>query len=156
MATNNGGSSSLVGLGLDSALGADGLATGPELVGVKAWQLWVDINRDGIEAANELFSAASAAALDGTGPNSGLAIPGFGRFKFWDTQASKLAGWAFKADPAATPGELKFSVQVSDADADLDRQIHRIEVANSSTQVGQHPNVNLYLLLDNSTSMKGG
>ena len=155
LATNNEARSSIAGLGLDSALGADGLAAGPALEGIKTWQLWVDINLDGNESTDELFTPAIAAALDGTGPNSGLLIPGFGRFKFWDSQASKSAGWAFKADAGATSGELKFRLQVSDADGDLDSHLHRIEVADSPTQVGQHPTVNLYLLLDNSTSMKG-
>ena len=79
----------------------------------------------------------------------------FGRFKFWDSQATKSAGWAFKADSGAPSGDLKFRLQVSDVDGDLDSHLHRIEVADSPTQVGQHPTVNLYLLLDNSTSMKG-
>lgn len=155
LATNNEARSSIAGLGLDSALGADGLAAGPALEGIKTWELWVDINLDGNESTDELFTPASAAALDGTGPNSGLLIPGVGRFKFWDSQASKSAGWAFKADSGATSGELKFRLQVTDADGDLDSHLHRIEVADSPTQVGQHPTVNLYLLLDNSTSMKG-
>lgn len=160
LATNNEARSPIIGLGLDSALGADGIAAGPALEGIKTWQLWVDINLDGNESPDELFTPASAAALDGTGPNSGLAIRDsngkvFGRFKFWDSQASKSAGWAFKADAGATSGELKFGLQVSDADGDLDSHLHRIEVADSPTQVGQHPTVNLYLLLDNSTSMKG-
>ncbi|WP_341901311.1 hypothetical protein [Synechococcus sp. UW140] len=160
LATNNEARSSIAGFGLDSALGADGLAAGPALEGIKTWQLWVDINLDGNESTDELFTPTSAAALDGTGPNSGLAIrdsngKAFGRFKFWDSQATKSAGWAFKADSGAPSGDLKFRLQVSDVDGDLDSHLHRIEVADSPTQVGQHPTVNLYLLLDNSTSMKG-
>jgi hypothetical protein len=155
LAANNGGLRTPTAQGADGAYGADGLAGGPELPGLKQWQLWVDVNRDGVEDAAEQFTGANAAALNGTGPASGLEIPGLGRFKFWDNQPGNAAGWAFKANNNATPGAFDFRVSIVDADGDRDQQSHRLEVVPAGGEVDQNPTVNLYLLLDNSTSMQG-
>ena len=152
LAGNNGGTTPQASLGSAAAFGADGLGAGPALAAGQRWELWVDVNRDGLEEANEQFSALNAAALDGTGAQSGLEIPGMGWFKFWDTQASKAAGWAFKASPDAAPGALDFRVSIVDADGDRDSQTHTLRVGND---VGQKPTVNLYLLMDDSVSMQG-
>ncbi len=149
---NNGGITPQASLGSAAALGADGLGAGPALAAGQQWELWVDVNRDGLEAANEQFTALNAAALDGTGTQSGLEIPGMGWFKFWDTQATKAAGWAFKARTDAAPGALDFRVSVVDADGDRDSQTHTLRVG---TDVGQKPTVNVYLLMDDSVSMQG-
>lgn len=152
LAGNNGGTTPQASLGSAAAFGADGLGAGPALAAGQRWELWVDMNQDGLEAANEQFSALNAAALDGTGTQSGLEIPGMGWFKFWDTQASKAAGWAFKARPDAAPGTFDFRVSIVDADGDRDSQTHTLRVGSDG---GQKPTVNLYLLMDDSISMQG-
>ena len=155
LSANNGVLRNPAAQGADGAYGADGLAGGPELSGLKQWQLWVDVNRDGVEDAAEQFTGANAAALNGTGPTSGLEIPGLGYFKFWDNQPGSPAGWAFKANSNATPGAFDFRVSVVDGDGDRDQQSHRLEVVPAGGELAQNPTVNLYLLLDNSTSMQG-
>ena len=155
LAANNGGLRTPTAQGADGAYGADGLAGGPELPGLKHWELWVDINLDRIEDASEQFTAANAAALNGTGPASGLEIPGLGRFKFWDSQPGSTAGWAFKANNNATPGAFDFRVSVADSDGDRDQQSHRLEVVPVGGEVDQNPTVNVYLLMDDSVSMQG-
>ena len=139
-------------MGLASASGADGLAGGPGLAGVNRWQLWLDRNADGTRQSGELFDQSDAALLIDSGVGSGVEIPDFGRFKFWDSTRAQPAGWAFKADAQAQPGAVDFELMVWDSDGDRDRQSHRL-VIEQRPPLQQRPDVNLYLLMDHSISM---
>ena len=103
---NNGNKAPQSAVGLASASGADGLAGGPGLAGVNRWQLWLDRNADGKRQSGELFDQSDAALLIDSGVGSGVEIPDFGRFKFWDSTRAQPAGWAFKADAQASPERL--------------------------------------------------
>ena len=149
---NNGGLSHQTSAGLLPASGADGRAGGPVLRSVNRWMLWVDLNADGQRQSGERFDSSDASTLMEAGPDSGLRVPGFGRFKFWDTDANQPAAWAFKADDQAAPGAFSFEVTVVDGDGDQDRQLHDI-VIDENPPLQQRPDVNLFLLMDNSTSM---
>ena len=150
--SNNGGFGDQSAAGLAPASGADGLADGPMLPGENRWELWVDLNADGQEQDGERFDASDAADLIDSGPDSGLPVPGFGRFKFWDSDERQPGGWAFKAFDQAEQGSFEFEVNVWDGDGDQDQQKHTI-VIDENPPLQQRPDVNLYLLMDHSLSM---